>query len=82
LSSSKVFSAFELVFIILESLSTSISNSIVSKSDFKLWFCEVGAKVDDGKIFILLNELEGKDILKVITSKNEKYCQATMMVLA
>lgn len=71
-----------MVFIILEGLSTSLSSSIVSKSDFRLWFCEVGAKVDDGKIFFLLNELEGKDILEVTTSKKEKYPQIAMMVLA
>jgi ribosomal protein L12E/L44/L45/RPP1/RPP2 len=83
LNSSKNFSAFELGFIILESLSTSLSNSIiVSKSEFRLWFCEVGAKVDDEKILFLLNELEGKDILEVITSKKEKYLQVAMMVLA
>jgi ribosomal protein L12E/L44/L45/RPP1/RPP2 len=66
----------------VESLSTSLSSSIVNKSDFRLWFCEVGAKVDDDKIFVLLNELEGKDILEVITSKKEKYLQVAMMVLA
>jgi ribosomal protein L12E/L44/L45/RPP1/RPP2 len=84
LSSSNVFSAFELVLIILEGLFTSLSSSIVNKSDFRLWFCEVGAKVDDGKIFFFLNELEGKDILEVITSKKEKekYPQVAMMVLA
>jgi ribosomal protein L12E/L44/L45/RPP1/RPP2 len=82
LNRSKVFSVFKLVFIILESLSTSLLSSIVSKSNFRLWFCEVGAKVDDGKIFFLLNELEGKDILEVIPSQKEKYPQVAMMVLA
>ncbi len=55
---------------------------LLAKVTLDCGFVKLVLKLMNGKIFFLLNDLEGKDILEVITSKKEKYPKVAMMVLA